>query len=90
MQQDGKLPSGVSFASDKLSKPRTAKSAIQSEKIGAILSAIGVPDLIPIPTPSVIESFESVMQKVHALLELRKVAEKEEQELKVRQAEAGS
>ncbi|CAK3868774.1 SWR1-complex 4 [Lecanosticta acicola] len=90
IQPESKLQGGVTFASDKLSKPRTAKSTIQSEKIGAILTAIGVPDLIPIPTPPVIEQFEGVMQKVHQLLEMRKVAEKDEQELRVRQAEAGS
>jgi DNA methyltransferase 1-associated protein 1 len=87
MQQE-KLSSGISFASDKLSKPRIAKSTIQTEKIAAILSHIGVPELIPLPTPAVIEQFEQIMTKVHVLLEMRKIAEKEEQELKVRQAEA--
>jgi DNA methyltransferase 1-associated protein 1 len=89
MQQE-KLSSGVSFASDKLSKPRIAKSTIQTEKIAAILSHIGVPELIPLPTPAVIEQFEQIMTKVHVLLEMRKIAEKEEQELKVRQAEANA
>lgn len=83
-----KLPSGVSFASDKLSKPRIAKSTVQTEKIAAILSHIGVPDLIPLPTAPVIESFDSLMGKLHTLLDMRKLAEKEEQELKVREAEA--
>ncbi|OQO02802.1 hypothetical protein B0A48_11085 [Cryoendolithus antarcticus] len=83
-----KLPAGVTFASDRLSKPRIAKSTIQSEKIAAILQHIGVPDLIPLPTPAVIEAFDGLMGKVHALLEMRKVAEKEEQELRVREAEA--
>lgn len=85
-----KLPSGVSFASDKLSKPRIAKSTVQTEKIAAVLSHIGVPDLIPLPTPPVIEAFESLMGKLHTLLDMRKVAEKEEQELRVREAEAGA
>jgi DNA methyltransferase 1-associated protein 1 len=38
----------------------------------------------------VIEQFEQIMTKVHVLLEMRKIAEKEEQELKVRQAEANA
>jgi DNA methyltransferase 1-associated protein 1 len=46
-----KFPSGVTFASDKLTKPRIAKSTIQTEKIAAILNHIGVPELIPLPTP---------------------------------------
>jgi len=85
-----KLPSGVSFASDKLSKPRIAKSSVQSEKIAAVLAHIGVPELIPLPTAPVIEAFDSLMGKLHILLDMRKVAEKEEQELKVREAEAGA
>jgi len=83
-----KLPSGVTFASDRLSKPRIAKSTTQTDKIAAILQHAGVPELIPLPTPAVIESFEGVMAKVHALLDMRKLAEKEDQELKVRTAEA--
>lgn len=82
-----KLPSGVSFASDKLSKPRIAKSTVQTEKIAAVLSHIGVPDLIPLPTQPVIAAFDSLMSKLHTLLDMRKVAEKEEQELRVREAE---
>ncbi|TKA71025.1 hypothetical protein B0A55_06029 [Friedmanniomyces simplex] len=83
-----KLPSGVTFASDRLSKPRVAKSTLQTDKIAAILTHAGVPDLVPLPTPAVIESFEALMGKVHTLLDLRKFAEKEEQELRVRLAEA--
>ncbi|KAK0268646.1 swr complex subunit [Friedmanniomyces endolithicus] len=82
-----KLPSGVTFASDRLSKPRIAKSTLQTDKIAAILTHAGVPDLIPLPTPAVVESFDAVMTTVHTLLDLRKLAEKEEQELRVRQAE---
>ncbi|KAF2769595.1 hypothetical protein EJ03DRAFT_336084 [Teratosphaeria nubilosa] len=85
-----KLPSGISFASDKLSKPRIAKSTIQTDKIAAILTHIGVPDLIPLPTPAVVEQFDSIMSKVHTLLDMRKVKEREEQELKTREAELQS
>lgn len=85
-----KFSSGVTFASDRLSKPRVAKSTIQTEKIGAILASIGVPELIALPTPQVVDTFDMIMQKVHALLDLRKIAEKEEQELRVRSAEAGA
>lgn len=82
-----KLPTGISFASDRLSKPRVAKSTAQTDKIATILQHIGVPELIPLPTIPVIEQFEAIMSKVHALLDMRKLAEKEEQELRVRQAE---
>ncbi|RMY74757.1 hypothetical protein D0863_03033 [Hortaea werneckii] len=89
IQANEKLPSGISFASDRLSKPRVAKSQIQTEKISTLLQHIGVPELIPLPTVPVIEQFETIMSKVHTLLDMRKLAEKEEQELRVRQAETG-
>ncbi|KAF2720833.1 hypothetical protein K431DRAFT_320853 [Polychaeton citri CBS 116435] len=87
VQSSDKLPSGVTFASDKLTKPRIAKSTIQTDKIAAILSHIGVPEVIPLPTPPVIEAFESLMSKVHILLDMRKLAEREDQEVKTREAE---
>ncbi|KAK5163743.1 swr complex subunit [Saxophila tyrrhenica] len=90
VQSQDKLPSGITFASDKLSKPRIAKSTIQTDKIAAILQHAGVPDLIPLPTPAVVEQFDAVMSKVHALLDLRKVGEREAQEIRVREAEAQS
>lgn len=90
VQNQDKLPSGITFASDKLSKPRIAKSTIQTEKIATILTHAGVPELIPLPTPTVVEHFEGVMSKVHALLDLRKLKDKEEQEIKVREAESAS
>ncbi len=83
VQNQDKLPSGVTFASDRLTKPRVAKSTVQTDKIATILQHAGVPELIPLPTPAVIEQFESIMAKVHTLLDIRKLAEKEEQELKV-------
>jgi len=90
VQNQDKLPSGVTFASDKLSKPRIAKSTIQTEKIATILQYAQVPELIPLPTPAVVECFDGIMAKVHALLDLRKLKEKEEQEVRVREAEMKS
>lgn len=89
VQNQDKLPSGVTFASDKLSKPRIAKSTIQTDKIATILQHAQVAELIPLPTPAVVEQFESIMSKVHALLDLRKLKDKEEQEIRVREAESG-
>lgn len=89
VQNQDKLPSGVSFASDRLSKPRIAKSTVQTDKIATILQHAQVPELIPLPTPAVVEQFENIMSKLHALLDMRKLKDKEEQEIKVREAEAG-
>lgn len=76
-----KLPSGVTFASDKISKARTAKSSALTEKIATILAFGQVPEIIPIPTPGVIEAFDKVMTAAHLLIDLRKVKEKEEAEM---------
>jgi len=84
-----KLSSGVSFASDKLSKPRTAKSTVQTERIASVLTHLKIPEIIPLPTQKVVEEFDKLMAKVNGLLEIRKVAEKEDQEIRVRAAEMG-
>ena len=84
-----RLSSGVSFASDKLSKPRIAKSTIQTERIASVLQYLKIPDIIPLPTQRVVEEFDKLMMKVNGLLELRKVSEKEDAEIKVREAEKG-
>ena len=76
-----KLPSGVTFASDKISKARTAKSSALTEKIATILTFGQVPEIIPIPTPGVVEAFDKVMAAAHLLIDLRKVKEKEEAEM---------
>jgi DNA methyltransferase 1-associated protein 1 len=87
VQDQEKLPSGVTFASDRLTKPRIAKSQIQTEKIVAILAHAGVQEIIPLATAPVIEQFEKIMNKVQIILDMRKLREKEEQEIKVREAE---
>jgi len=82
-----RIPAGVTFASDKLIKPRIAKSGIQTERIAAVLQTLKIPDLIALPTQKVVEGFEKVMGKVGVLLDMRKIAEREEGDIKVRKAE---
>ncbi|CAI6338172.1 unnamed protein product [Periconia digitata] len=81
-----RLTSGVSFGADRLVKMRQAKSNVQTQKIAAALHELGVPDLIPIPTSRVGEAFESLIGKVGKLLDVRKVREKEEGEIRVLEA----
>jgi len=82
-----RLSSGVTFASDKLIKPRMAKSVVQTERIAAVLSHLQIPEVIPLPTQKVVEEFDRLMTKVGVLLEMRKVADKEEAEIRVKNAE---
>lgn len=81
-----RLTSGVSFGSDKLLKMRQAKSNVQTQKIGAALAELGIPDVIPIPTSKVGEVFENLVGKLGKLLDVRKVREKEEGECRVLQS----
>ncbi|KAH8625595.1 hypothetical protein IG631_19474 [Alternaria alternata] len=78
-----RLTSGVTFGSDKLLKMRQAKSNVQTQKIGQMLAALGVSDIVSIPTSKVGEVFENLVTKVSKLLDVRKVREKEEGECKV-------
>lgn len=78
-----RLTSGVTFGSDKLMKMRQAKSNVQTQKIGAMLTTLGVSEIISIPTSKVGEVFEVLISNVSKLLDVRKVREKEEAESKV-------
>ncbi|KAF2662326.1 hypothetical protein K491DRAFT_686810 [Lophiostoma macrostomum CBS 122681] len=78
-----RLTSGVTFGSDKLLKMRQAKSNVQTQKIAAALQQLGISEIISIPTSKVGEVFEALVSKVGKLLDVRKVREKEEGEIKV-------
>lgn len=78
-----RLTSGVTFGSDKLLKMRQAKSNVQTQKIGAMLATLGVSEIISIPTSKVADVFENLVSQVSKLLDVRKVREKEEGEIRV-------
>lgn len=78
-----RLTSGVSFRSDKLLKLRQAKSQIQTQKIGAALAELQVPEVLVLPTTRVCDAFEGLVSRISKLVEARKLLEKEEQELRV-------
>jgi DNA methyltransferase 1-associated protein 1 len=76
-----RLTSGVAFRTDRLLKLRQAKSQIQTQKINHALAHLEIPDLLPLPTTRVVETFEALIQKINLLLDARKVLAKEEIEL---------
>ncbi|KAH7043857.1 DNA methyltransferase 1-associated protein DMAP1, partial [Macrophomina phaseolina] len=78
-----RLSSGVSFKSDRLHKLRMAKSTIQTQKIGQVLHELRIPEIIALPTTEVCDEFEVLVGKIHRLLDLRKLLEKEEAEVGV-------
>ncbi|OCK80899.1 hypothetical protein K432DRAFT_327445 [Lepidopterella palustris CBS 459.81] len=84
-----RLTSGISFGSDKLQKLRQAKSNVQTQKIAAVLAQLGFPEIMPIPTARVAGAFEGLVGRVGKLLDVRKVREKEEGELRILEAMKG-
>ncbi|KAF2692258.1 hypothetical protein K458DRAFT_354608 [Lentithecium fluviatile CBS 122367] len=81
-----RLTSGVTFGSDKLLKMRQAKSNVQTQKIATALAELGIAEVIQIPTSKVGEQFEGLINKVSKLIDMRKVREKEEGEIRVLEA----
>lgn len=78
-----RLSSGVTFKSDRLHKLRMAKSTIQTQKIAQVLHELRIPEIIALPTAEVCDEFEVLVGKIHRLLDLRKLLEKEEAEVSV-------
>ncbi|KAF2461666.1 hypothetical protein BDY21DRAFT_398517 [Lineolata rhizophorae] len=83
-----RLSSGVTFRTDRLQKLRQAKSAIQTQKIATALAELGIPDFV-LPTTRVCEAYAALVGKITKMLDLRKVLEKQTNELKVLRAERG-
>ncbi|RDI85151.1 hypothetical protein Vi05172_g4680 [Venturia inaequalis] len=81
-----RLTSGVNFRSDRLGKIKQAKSQIQTQKIGAALAELGIPELIQLPTARVLGAFEKLVARVQRLVDARKLVEKEEGECRVQGA----
>ncbi|KAF2086137.1 hypothetical protein K490DRAFT_74682 [Saccharata proteae CBS 121410] len=78
-----RLTSGVTFRSDRLNKLRLAKSTIQTQKIQQALIELKIPEIINLPTNDVCDAFEQLINKIHKILDLRKLLEKEEGEVMV-------
>ena len=78
-----RVGSGVTFRTDRILKLRQAKSGAQTQRIGEALAALGVPEVIVLPTQEVCGEFERLVSAIGGLVDLRKVAEKEVGEIKV-------
>ena len=73
--------SGPSFRAERLNKPITNKSATMQAKISNILSELGIPGRLTMPTAAVGQEWESLLGNIQKLLELKKTAEKLDGEL---------
>lgn len=82
-----RLSAGVQFRHEKITKLSQAKSNVQATKISAALAELKIPQRLVMPTAKVVSEYERLIQSIHNLLEIRKVSEKLEGEIKVLQAQ---
>ncbi|KAI9785786.1 MAG: swr complex subunit [Geoglossum umbratile] len=82
-----RLTSGVQFRNDRVLKLVQAKSNIQAQRVQAALAQLEIPAKLVMPTARVCAEYERLVQNIHTLLDIRKVCEKVEGEIKVLQAQ---
>lgn len=82
-----RLSAGVQFRHEKITKLSQAKSNAQATKISAALTELKIPPRLVMPTAKVVSEYERLIQSIHNLLEIRKISEKLEGEIKVLQAQ---
>jgi DNA methyltransferase 1-associated protein 1 len=68
--------SGPAFRAERINKPITNKSTIQQQKILGVLTELGVPHRLTMPTAAVGQVFESLLADINTLLDSRKIQEK--------------
>ena len=78
---------GTQFRHERINKLAQAKSNVLSQKIAAALTELGIPSRLSMPTSAVCDEFERLVGSVHVLLDVRKVGEKLENEIRVARAE---
>jgi len=82
-----RLTSGVQFRHDRVVKLGQAKSNVQASKISGALTELGIPPRLVMPTARVCAEYERLIASIHTLLDVRKVSEKVEGEIRVCEAQ---
>ena len=82
-----RLTSGVQFRHERITKLAQAKSNVQATKVSAALAELQIPPRLVMPTAKVVAEYERLIGSIHTLLDVRKVSEKVEGEIKVLQAQ---
>ncbi|KAL8891400.1 MAG: hypothetical protein Q9205_002682 [Flavoplaca limonia] len=78
-----RLNAGVQFRHEKILKLSQAKSNAQSTKINAALTELGIPARIYMPTTKTTNEYERLIQNINILLDVRKISEKVDTEIRV-------
>ena len=78
-----RLTGGVQFRHERVTKASQAKSGVQTSRIGAALTELKIPPRLVMPTAKVVAEYEGLIEKIKVLLEVRKLSEKLDAEVKV-------
>ena len=78
-----RLTGGVQFRHERATKAGQAKSGVQTSRIGAALTELKVAPRLFMPTARVVGEYENLIEKIKILLEVRKLSEKLDAEIKV-------
>ncbi|KAI0445281.1 hypothetical protein F4803DRAFT_196556 [Xylaria telfairii] len=81
-----RLPSGPTFRYERINKILTTKSNAQHQRITNTLAELDIPSRLTMPTRSVVEEMEKLLASIAVLLDLRKVNDKLDGEIRVEQA----
>ena len=81
VQHHERLSSGILFRQHRIDKLTLAKSTTQQIKLHGALAELGIPVKAIMPTTKVCAEYESLVQNVHLLLDVRKVGEKTANEI---------
>lgn len=78
---------GTQFRHERINNLSKAKSNALTLKMTSAFQELGIPARLTMPTAKVCDEFEKLVQSIHTLLEVRKVSEKLEAEIKVAKAQ---
>ena len=82
-----RLTSGVQFRHERVVKASQAKSAVQTTRINDALAELGIPSRLLMPTNRVVAEYERLVEGVKQLVEIRKMREKVDGEIKIWEAQ---
>lgn len=81
-----RLAPGPTFRYERINKLYSHKSGQQQTRITNVLRELGIPDRLFMPTASVVAEFEQLWGRVTTLVDLRKVSDKLDMEIKLEEA----
>jgi len=82
-----RITAGVQFRHERIVKAGIAKSGVQTSRISGALTELKIPPRLVMPTTKVVTEYEKLIEKIKDLLEVRKVGERIDGEIKVWKAQ---